>query len=108
MARDTLAFAIGLAVFVALWALYWLAVAARPQSVALGVAIVCFGYAVPLVAGRGRDVCAGIGPRGPPKEHATANGHPAVRCGCVIGIATLIRFADPAIAQSADRPDVNA
>ena len=51
MARDTLGFAAGLTVFVALYALYWLVLAVRLDNVALGFAVMCFGYVVPLVAG---------------------------------------------------------
>ena len=51
MARDRLAFAAGLTVFVALYALYWLVLAVRLDNAALGFAVVCFGYAVPLLAG---------------------------------------------------------
>ena len=51
MGRDALAFAAGLGVFVALYALYWAALAARLDSTALGPTVIGFGYAVPVVAG---------------------------------------------------------
>jgi hypothetical protein len=49
--RDIRAFIAGVAVFVALYALYWCALAVGGNELQVGIAIIGFGYAVPLIAG---------------------------------------------------------
>lgn len=51
MARDIVAFAVGVAVVVALYALYWAALAMDIDNPRVGITIVGFGYAVPIIAG---------------------------------------------------------
>ena len=51
MSRDIRAFVVGVALFVALYAIYWLALEVGVNDGRLGLAVAGLGYAVPLVAG---------------------------------------------------------
>ncbi len=51
MGRDLRAFVFGLAVFVALYMLYWIALATPLDESPAGHALMGLGYAIPLVAG---------------------------------------------------------
>ena len=94
MSRDIRAFAVGVALFVALYAIYWLALAVGVNDERLGLAVAGLGYAVPLVAGGATAYLAG--------SHQFA----ALLALGVVGAASIgvINFVASALGASSDFP----